>query len=121
MASEDYLKLSDPALEKQYSARPIDPAKARSKLAKQVAGKRRAKTKNGVTSFTPGFPVGGKETHFVPEERFPQFLQGLVDSIKEGAHDAYAFVSDKLGGSAPTTTRKPRADAGKPRGPRKAK
>ncbi|MDH7971052.1 hypothetical protein QH494_02565 [Sphingomonas sp. AR_OL41] len=106
MALQDLLKLVDDKLADVFAAKPHDPAKDRAPLLKgidktatqyanpePVKGRKWWKAANNVVAFAPqhngaAFPIGGKETVYVPSERFPDFLKAFKASVEAGEFDA---------------------------------
>jgi len=115
----DWLQLIDDTLGTHFNAPVYDPKKGRAKLVKVIdtaaEQHREGKTpklrswklgNNNAISFTPkinGKPViiNGKETNYVPAERFQDFLAGMKKSVEAGDLDKEikAALEDKGTGS----------------------
>ena len=120
MALSDLLKLADekladlfhqkqPNLEKTRKPilRGIDRTRNQFESAIPIRGKKWFKVSNNVVAFSPPFEIGGKSSHYIPSERFADYLAHLRQAVEAGELD------DSFG-QAPVTKRKPRAGGGKP-------
>ena len=100
MALSDLLKLADDKLAELFHKKQHDPEKARRPNLKGIdrtrnqlesptptKGKKWWKVSNNVVEFTPPFPIGGKTTHYVPSERFPDYLTHLHGAVSAGELD----------------------------------
>jgi len=119
MSLKDLLKLVDDKLEATFNQKPHDAARDRKKIIKGIdrtqtqfiatepqRGRKWFTTKNSVVRFSPGFAIGGQDTHYVPSERFPDYLKNLRAAVEAGELD------DVIGKDAqPVKTRRRRAAA----------
>ena len=100
MALSDLLKLADDKLAELFHKKQHDPEKARRPILKGIdrtrnqfespsptKGKKWWKVSNNVVEFSPPFPIGGKTTHYVPSERFPDYLTQLHGAVSAGELD----------------------------------
>ena len=119
VAISDLLKLADekladlfhqkqPNLEKTRKPilKGIDRTREQFESATPVRGKKWFKVSNNVVAFSPPFEIGGKSSHYIPSERFADYLAHLRSAVEAGELD------DSFGQSS-ATKRKPRASAGK--------
>lgn len=114
MALKEFLAFVDDKLEKVFSEKKPDPAKAREPAIKAVdltlkqwgqtepvRGRKYFKVNNSVVAFTPPFTIGGKTTVHLPSERFPDALKALRASIEAGElDDELVSGAGKSGGSS---------------------
>ena len=120
VALSDLLKLADEKLADLFHKKQHNPEKARNPILRgidrtrnqfesaiPIRGKKWFKVSNNVVAFSPPFDIGGKSLHYIPSERFPDYLAHLRQAVEAGELD------DSLG-QAPATKRKPRPSAGKP-------
>lgn len=99
MSIKDLLSLADDKLKDVFSKVEYDPAKDRARHAAAIdkdaasfangatKGKRQWRAGNNVVEYQSRFPVGGKTTHYVPSERFSDFLAKLKALVTEGHFD----------------------------------
>ena len=126
MSLKSLLALVDDKLESVFNQKPYDPTKDRKKVIKGIERTRTQFTeagpgditlrgrswfsaKNNVVRFSPGFSIGGKDTHHLPRERFPQYLEHLKAAVEAGELDD--VIASKDGRSGRTARRTRRATA----------
>lgn len=127
MALKDLLALADDKLADVFHTKSYDPAKDRGKHIKAIEadaasfgnpeptrGRKAWKASNNVVEYTSRFPVGGKTTHYVPSERFGDFLEKLKNLVTEGTFDSDFEAASKSEGGAKVARapRKPREGGG---------
>ncbi|WP_454883974.1 hypothetical protein [Sphingomonas oryzagri] len=124
-----FLELIDDTLGTHFHKPVYDPVKGREKLVKVIDGAatqhKEGRTKvpnrawtvgnNNAISFSPklsGNPVliAGKETNYVPAERFPDFLAKLKAAVEKG--DLDKEIEAALEGTAKRTTAGPTTSKG---------
>ena len=121
MSIKDLLSLADDKLKETFAKREYDPTKDRAKHVKAIEGDERSfgnpeptkgrkawKASNNVVEYTSRFPIGGKTTHYVPSERFSDFLERLKNLITEGHFDKDFETAAANGEAAPRASRAPR-------------
>lgn len=122
MSIKDLLSLADDKLKETFAKREYDPTKDRAKHVKAIEndersfgnpeptkGRKAWKASNNVVEYTSRFPIGGKTTHYVPSERFSDFLERLKNLITEGHFDKDFETAAANGEAAPRAARAPRA------------
>ncbi len=127
MALDAFLKLTDDKLAKTFAEKPYNPGKDRAAFIKSLNAAKNQFTEgrtkvpnriwsvsNDVVEFTPkyrGTPValGGKDTVYLPAERFVEAIDALIASVNAGELDAVFEGSE---GEIQSSGR------GGPRGPR---
>ena len=100
VALSDLLKLADDKLAELFHKKQHDPEKSRRPILKGIdrtrnqfesptptKGKKWWKISNNVVEFTPPFPIGGKTSHYVPSERFSDYLTQLHGAVSAGELD----------------------------------
>ena len=100
MSLSDLLKLADEKLADLFHKKAHDPVKARAPILKGIdkcrdqfesptptRGRKWWKASNNVVEFSPPFAIGGKDTHYVPSERFGQYLGHLRKAVEGGELD----------------------------------
>lgn len=125
MALRDLLALVDDKLKDVFHTVAYDPARDRDKLVKRIddtkakfaavepaRGKKDFTTANGVVAYSPtvaGNPlvIEGRETNYVPAERFADFLDIFRAEVAEGRLDKEITGAAKSDGST-TATKTPR-------------
>jgi hypothetical protein len=126
MSIKDLLSLADDKLKDVFSKREYDPSRDRARHLKMIEGDERSfgnpepmrgkkawKASNNVIEYTSRFPIDGKTTHYVPSERFGDFLSKLKALITGGTFDKDFEAAAGNGETTPRATRTPR----KPRDP----
>lgn len=101
MSLKDLLKLSDDKLADAFNQKIASPDKARENALKGLSntmklfntnpsakGRKWFIVKNDVVKFSPPFSVGGRADHYVPSERFGDFVKQLEAAITAGELDA---------------------------------
>lgn len=106
MAIKDLLGYFDPALEAVFNRKAADPAKARKPLLKGIETAKRQfaagqsngphrwwKLRNGVVALTVKLDgsileINGVGTNHMPEERFAEFLEKMIEATNAGDFDA---------------------------------
>lgn len=83
----DLLSLADDKLRDVFNLKPRDPAKDRAKAIKLIDQKRRQKERNDIVEYTSPWPIEGRSTHYVPAERFSDFVEKLKNLVTEGHFD----------------------------------
>lgn len=120
MSLKTLLALADDKLADLFNRKPHDPTKARKKALQGIdkthaqfhatepqKGRKWFTHKNEVVKFHPPFPIAGKSEHFVPSERFPDYLTHLRGAVEAGELD------DALNEAPPTpSVRKSSGGAG---------
>ncbi len=100
MSIKDLLSLADDKLQELFHTKPHDPEKARKPIVagidrtksqfastEPVKGRKWFKIANGVVEVNLPFMLGGKSTHYVPSERFNDFLDKLKALVTKGDLD----------------------------------
>ncbi|WP_114227028.1 MULTISPECIES: hypothetical protein [Sphingomonas] len=100
MSLKSLLALADDKLEEIFNRKPHDPSKDRKRVTKMidrterqfasvdpVRGRKNFTVANNTVKFTPGFAVGGKSEHYVPSERFPEYLKHFRSAVEGGELD----------------------------------
>ncbi|APX65562.1 hypothetical protein AV944_06580 [Sphingomonas sp. LK11] len=118
MSIKDLLSLADDKLKETFAKREYDPTKDRAKHVKAIEndersfgnpeptkGRKAWKASNNVVEYTSRFPIGGKTTHYVPSERFSDFLERLKNLITEGHFDKDFETAAANGEAAPRAAR----------------
>lgn len=116
MSLKSMLALADDKLHEVFHRKPHDPEKARKPIIKgidrtndqfasatPVKGRKWFKVANGVVEFTPPFVIGGKTTHYIPSERFKEFLGHLKTSVTGGELDKEIEAGAPSGGGTRVT------------------
>lgn len=101
MSLKDLLSLADDKLADVFSRKPFDAEKARLKHIKNldltkdqfgrtepVRGRKSWKAANNVVEYQSAFPIGGKTTHYVPSERFGEWIDKLKALVTGGTFDS---------------------------------
>lgn len=126
MSLKDFLALTDDKLSATHKMPTFDAIKARKpilaaidKANAQFGSTERDRSRKawsvnrGVVEFTLPIAVAGKETHYIPSERFPDALAALKKAIEAGEADAELEKASESGATrsraAPTGERKARA------------
>lgn len=121
MSLKDLLALADDKLKDVFETKGYDPAKDRARHVKGIdadiasfgnpeptRGRKNWKASNNVVEYTSRFPISGKTTHYVPSERFGDFLERLKNLVTTGQFDADFEAASKGDATAPKTPRKKR-------------
>lgn len=117
MALKDLFKLVDDKLESEFNKKAFDPTKARNPVLRGIdrtktqftatepqRGRKWFTVKNSVVRFDPPFAIGGNGgPHFIPSERFPDFLSQLKAAVAQGELDGDL---ERGSGTAKSTGRK---------------
>ncbi|WP_298808750.1 hypothetical protein [uncultured Sphingomonas sp.] len=121
MSLKDLLALADDKLADVFNTKGYDPTKDRAKHVKAIdsdiasygnpeptRGRKAWKASNNVVEYTSRFPISGKTTHYVPSERFGDFLSKLKNLVETGSFDSDFEAAAKGDATAAKTPRKKR-------------
>ena len=119
MALKDLLSLADDKLAELFNRKKDDPNKARKRIVKGIdrthaqfhakepaLGPKWFTHKNDVVRFKPPFEIGGKSEHYVPSDRFPDYLGHLKGAVEAGELDHAIGPQVKTNGHATQTSKR---------------